>query len=137
MFVTTVEVPIERLWQAAFDVSAWPAWDPQFAAVWPLEVAQAYTLFLNGGSVRPLRSVARINADTQSVTPPEGKMAPVASPQSAFLVTNMMRSVLNEGTGAGARGMGFTRDAAGKTATSSTPACCARPSPWIFGTSAV
>jgi len=41
----------------------------------------------------------------------------VASPQSAFLVTNMMRSVLNEGTGAGARGLGFTRDAAGKTGT--------------------
>ena len=83
----------------------------------PLEVAQAYTLFLNDGNVRPLRSIARIQADKQSVTPPEGKMASVASPQSAFLVTNMMRSVLNEGTGGGARGMGFTRDAAGKTGT--------------------
>jgi penicillin-binding protein 1B len=83
----------------------------------PLEVAQAYTLFLNNGNVRPLRSIVRIQADKQSVTPPEGKMTPVASPQSAFLVTNMMRSVLNEGTGAGARGLGFTRDAAGKTGT--------------------
>ena len=83
----------------------------------PLEVAQAYTLFLNEGNVRPLRSIARIQTDKQSVTPPEGKVASVASPQSAFLVTNMMRSVLNEGTGAGARGLGFTRDAAGKTGT--------------------
>ncbi len=29
----------------------------------------------------------------------------------------MMRSVMNEGTGAGARGLGFTLDAAGKTGT--------------------
>jgi membrane peptidoglycan carboxypeptidase len=29
----------------------------------PLEVAQAYTLFLNEGNVRPLRSIARIQAD--------------------------------------------------------------------------
>ena len=32
----------------------------------------------------------------------------VARPSTAFLVTHMMRSVLNEGTGAGARGNGFT-----------------------------
>jgi membrane carboxypeptidase/penicillin-binding protein len=32
-------------------------------------------------------------------------------------VTNMMRSVLSEGTGAGARGLGFTLDGAGKTGT--------------------
>src|SRR4029078_12579238 len=33
---------------------------------------------------------------------------------TTFLVTNMMRSVLNEGTGAGARAAGFALDAAGK-----------------------
>lgn len=36
---------------------------------------------------------------------------------TTFLVTNMMRSVLNEGTGAGARAAGFSLDAAGKTGT--------------------
>jgi len=41
----------------------------------------------------------------------------VARPDTTFLVTNMMRSVLNEGTGAGARGQGFALDAAGKTGT--------------------
>ena len=41
----------------------------------------------------------------------------VARPDTTFLVTNMMRSVLNEGTAAAARGMGFTLDAAGKTGT--------------------
>ena len=41
----------------------------------------------------------------------------MARPDTTFLVTNMMRSVLNEGTGAGARAAGFTLDAAGKTGT--------------------
>jgi len=41
----------------------------------------------------------------------------VARRDTTFLVTNMMRSVLNEGTGAGARANGFTLDAAGKTGT--------------------
>jgi len=44
-------------------------------------------------------------------------LKPIAKPQTTFLVTNMMRSVLNEGTGAAARTNGFTLDAAGKTGT--------------------
>ena len=36
---------------------------------------------------------------------------------TTFLVTNMMRSVINEGTGAGARAAGFALDAAGKSGT--------------------
>jgi penicillin-binding protein 1B len=83
----------------------------------PLEVAQAYTLFTNGGRVRPLRAIARIQADASPMAPETPELVPVASPQSAFLVTNMMRSVLNEGTAGGARGMGFVHDAAGKTGT--------------------
>ena len=41
----------------------------------------------------------------------------VARPSAAYLVTHMMRSVLYEGTGAGARASGFTLDAAGKSGT--------------------
>ena len=48
---------------------------------------------------------------------PQPTRATVARPDTTFLVTNMMRSVLNEGTGAGARAAGFTLDAAGKTGT--------------------
>src|SRR6185503_19069277 len=39
----------------------------------------------------------------------------VVHEESAFLVTNMLRSVINEGTAASARGMGFKADATGKT----------------------
>jgi membrane carboxypeptidase/penicillin-binding protein len=41
----------------------------------------------------------------------------IARRDTTFLVTNMMRSVLNEGTGAAARAAGFALDAAGKTGT--------------------
>jgi membrane carboxypeptidase/penicillin-binding protein len=37
--------------------------------------------------------------------------------ESAWILTDMLRSVLNEGTAASARAMGFTADAAGKTGT--------------------
>jgi penicillin-binding protein 1B len=84
----------------------------------PFEIATAYTLFPNGGSIRPLKHIARITSGGQDVTKRDAA-APrqVARPETTFLVTNMMRSVLNEGTAAGARSLGFTLDAAGKTGT--------------------
>lgn len=84
----------------------------------PLEIATAYTLFPNGGEVRSLRNILKITKggkDVTNDTTPKPKR--VARAETTFLVTNMMRSVLNEGTGAGARSMGFTLDAAGKTGT--------------------
>jgi membrane carboxypeptidase/penicillin-binding protein len=83
----------------------------------PLEVAQAYTLFPNRGTVKPLRSIISIANGEDVATPKTEAGANVARPSTAFLVTHMMRSVLNEGTGAGARANGFTADAAGKTGT--------------------
>jgi membrane carboxypeptidase/penicillin-binding protein len=44
-------------------------------------------------------------------------MKTIARKDTTFLVTNMMRSVLNEGTAASARANGFTLDGAGKTGT--------------------
>ena len=84
----------------------------------PYEIATAYTLFPNDGIVRPLKYIDRITSGGKDVT----KKSSVAPKQAArsdttFLVTNMMRSVLNEGTAAGARSAGFTQDAAGKTGT--------------------
>ncbi len=83
----------------------------------PLEMATAYTLFPNQGAVRPLRSLLRVSRDGDDVTRPSPPPRPIARPASAYLVTSMMRSVMNEGTGAGARGRGFRHDAAGKTGT--------------------
>ena len=83
----------------------------------PFEVAQAYTLFTNGGAIRPLRAIQRIVTAERELKPKEPALRQIARPETAFLVTNMMRSVLNEGTGASARGNGFTLDAAGKSGT--------------------
>jgi penicillin-binding protein 1B len=84
----------------------------------PYEIATAYTLFPNGGTIRPLRHIQRITSGGKDVTKRDSSSArEVARPDTTFLVTNMMRSVLNEGTAASARSMGFTVDAAGKTGT--------------------
>jgi penicillin-binding protein 1B len=83
----------------------------------PLEVAQAYTLFVNGGSVRPLTALQRIEAGEDTFKPKARRPAQVARPDTTFLVVDMMRSVLDEGTGAGVRAAGFVKDAAGKTGT--------------------
>jgi penicillin-binding protein 1B len=83
----------------------------------PVEVAAAYTVFPNGGETRPLRAIARLESD--GVELPLKTPAPVriARADTTFLVTSMMRSVLNEGTAASARALGFAHDAAGKTGT--------------------
>lgn len=83
----------------------------------PIEVAKAYTLFTNGGRVRPLTPIRQVNAGTKFLKPPPANLTEVARADTTYLVTNMMRSVLNEGTAAGARGQGFYLDAAGKTGT--------------------
>ncbi len=84
----------------------------------PIEIATAYTAFPNMGELRPLRSILRIASagkDLARVPVPAAKR--VARPDTTFLVLNMMRSVINEGTAAAVRASGFALDAAGKTGT--------------------
>jgi penicillin-binding protein 1B len=84
----------------------------------PFEIASAYTLFPNQGMIRPLKHILGITSGGKPVlkkasTDPRR----VARADTTFLVTDMMRSVLNEGTAAGARSAGFALNAAGKTGT--------------------
>ena len=83
----------------------------------PYEIATAYTIFPNGGTIRPLRQISRLVAAGKDLQVQASAPRTVARSDTTFLVTNMMRSVLNEGTGAGARAAGFSLDAAGKTGT--------------------
>jgi penicillin-binding protein 1B len=84
----------------------------------PFEIATAYTIFPNQGTLRPLKQILKIDSGGKDVTrraqPP---VKDITRPDTTFLVTNMLRSVINEGTGAGVRGAGFALDAAGKTGT--------------------
>jgi membrane peptidoglycan carboxypeptidase len=66
----------------------------------PYEIATAYTLFPNGGIMRPLQHITRSPRRQGRDQKDTASRATVARPDTTFLVTNMMRSVLNEGTGA-------------------------------------
>ena len=84
----------------------------------PLQVAGAYTVFANHGlHVDPwmVASVRSPNGDVIVDYSPMVKQ--VLDPRVAYLSTNMMENVINHGTGASIRLMGFTAPAAGKTGT--------------------
>jgi penicillin-binding protein 1B len=84
----------------------------------PLEVATAYTIFTNGGVVKPLHAVQSLLVGDRTVEPPPlTRGTKVARPETTYLVTSMMQSVLDEGTGASARTSGFRLEAAGKSGT--------------------
>jgi penicillin-binding protein 1B len=83
----------------------------------PFEIATAYTIFPNGGEVRNLRVLQRVVSAGQDQRLPAAGPRRVARRDTTFLVTNMMRSVIDEGTGAGARAAGLRADAAGKSGT--------------------
>jgi penicillin-binding protein 1B len=84
----------------------------------PLEMASAFNVLATGGlKVEPVTIVSVVD-DGQATLPQHYPSPPrVARPESTYLVVNMMRSVLNNGTAAAARSMGFSADAAGKTGT--------------------
>lgn len=85
--------------------------------VTPLEIATAYTVFPNEGTLRPLRAITRMVAGGREITIAPTVPKSIARADTTFLVTNMLRSVMNEGTGAGARAAGFALDAGGKSGT--------------------
>jgi penicillin-binding protein 1B len=84
----------------------------------PLEMASAYNILANMGLKVPPVTVLVVTDEKENTIEQHYPSPPrVARPESTFLVVNMMRSVINNGTAAAARSMGFTADAAGKTGT--------------------
>ncbi len=84
----------------------------------PIDVAAGYTAFANGGfRSEPLfiRSVVAADGNIEESAAP--KTRSVLDPRVAFLVTSLMEDVLNRGTGATVRSVGFSAPAAGKTGT--------------------
>ena len=85
----------------------------------PLELAGAYTAFANGGvAVRPipLKSISRNDRDG-STERLQASGVNVFSAQVAYLMTNLLQSVVDEGTAARLRAMGLKGAIAGKTGT--------------------
>ena len=85
----------------------------------PLEIAGAYTVFANRGQYVGPNFIAGVN-DSMGRTLWRSPVVErqVLDPRVSYLMVNLMESVINNGTGAGARSRGFTSPAAGKTGTS-------------------
>lgn len=86
--------------------------------VTPLEMTRAFNTLANGGvRVEPLM-VTRVE-DNRGVILEQHRFEsqPALRPAVAYVVTNMMQSVVNEGTGSAVRSVGYSGPAAGKTGT--------------------
>lgn len=82
----------------------------------PLQVATAYTMFANLGDrvlPMPITRVAAGDGRTVNLVTPDRKN--VVRPDVAYVMTDIMKDVINRGTAAQAQGWGF-RNNAGKTA---------------------
>ncbi|HEY0939045.1 MAG TPA: penicillin-binding protein 1B [Steroidobacter sp.] len=70
----------------------------------PLEVAQLYNAFANGGFSTPLRAVrAVVDAQGEPLKSFALEVTPVASPDAVYQVNRMMVEVMQHGSGRGAR----------------------------------
>jgi penicillin-binding protein 1B len=114
---------IARLWTeklgSGAPIEPYPAVALGSFEVTPYEMATAYDVLASGGyKIEPV-TVLRVTDEGSRVL--EQHYAPVPErvihEESAFLITSMLQSVMNEGTGASARTLGFTAEAAGKTGT--------------------
>jgi penicillin-binding protein 1A len=86
--------------------------------VTPLEIVNAYCTFPNlGEKVEPI-TITRIEDRNGNVIEENNVYKErVISPQTAYVMVDMMEGVVNHGTGAASRTMGFYRPAGGKTGT--------------------
>lgn len=85
-----------------------------------VELVSAYTVFPNGGIHVPYRMVHKVVDRYNRVLEQNSRIAKeeVLSGSTAYIMTDLLRSVVDAGTGRRARTMGFVRPAGGKTGTS-------------------
>ncbi len=85
----------------------------------PLEMSGAYTVFSNAGTrLSPMMLKSIRDAHGSVLTDFRNDPKAVLDPRVAFVMTTMMQSVIDNGTGSTVRARGFTAPAAGKTGTS-------------------
>jgi membrane carboxypeptidase/penicillin-binding protein len=83
-----------------------------------LEVAVAFSTIANGGvRTRPLAVKLVMDQNAQPLEKRDVRVEQVINPQLAHMMNYILKGVLDRGTAAGARRLGFTRPAAGKTGT--------------------
>ena len=100
-------------------IKPYPAMAIGAIEVTALEMARAYTAFANSGSLSNLSPILKVlDKDGKQAYVVNRRSDRVLSPQVAYMVTSLLESVIDQGTGMGARARGFALPAAGKTGTS-------------------
>jgi penicillin-binding protein 1B len=98
---------------------AYPAMALGTAEATPLQVASAYTAFAANGTRTAPMSIDRVTTGTgMTIAQPTAQKNEVMRPEIAYLMTSIMKDVVNRGTAAPIRARGFKFNVAGKTGTS-------------------
>lgn len=86
------------------------------------EMATAFSIFPNGGIRKEPFFITKILDRYGNIIEHREKadQEEVLSPQTTYIMTNLLETVINAGTGYGARRLGFKRPAAGKTGTTNS-----------------
>ena len=89
------------------------------AGIPPIEMAEAYSTIARQGARMPPRTIRFVTDDRGKTLAGAGEAKPVQvfPARDVFLLTHIMEGVVNSGTAARARSMGFRKPAAGKTGT--------------------
>jgi penicillin-binding protein 1B len=88
--------------------------------VTPLEIAYAYSVFANEGvKAEPISILAVSTREGKLLESREVKMKRVAPASVCYVMNDMLKDVFTYGTATKARALGFERDFAGKTGTTS------------------
>ncbi len=97
--------PYPSLALGAFEVSPW-------------QLIQAYTVLANGGKKLELSTIKKMT-DSQGAVLVQNhpRSARVLHSQTAYIITDMLKSVITSGTGASVRRWGLSQGIAGKTGT--------------------
>ena len=83
-----------------------------------LQITSAYAGLANGGVViRPVALSNMVREGRETIWSPPLDRRQAATPQGAFLITSLLKGVMDRGTGAKARALGVRGPVAGKTGT--------------------
>ncbi|PIR16634.1 MAG: hypothetical protein COV46_07465 [Deltaproteobacteria bacterium CG11_big_fil_rev_8_21_14_0_20_49_13] len=102
------------------DLMAVPSLSLGSFEVTPLELASAYTVFPNGGvKAEAISIITIVDKDGKVLDKRSIEMKRVSDAGPVYLTTDVMKGVVDHGTAASARRLGFKGIAAGKTGTTS------------------
>ena len=105
--ITSALAPVPSISLGSFEVTV-------------LEAARAYAVLAAGGALPVLRSYTDVvHADGRVLEERPSEAKQVFDPAEVYLVTSVLEGVVERGTGAALRSLGFRGDIAGKTGTSS------------------